>query len=484
MNGVSIARHRTALSRSNLSRPVRLALEDGLINQDTEVFDYGCGRGTDISELNRRNITCKGWDPVHRPDEQQTHADIVNLGYVVNVIENAKERITVLQEAWKLTRKLLIVSARLFIEAKDNHTAYEDGCLTRLGTFQKFYEQQELKNWINSVLGVTSVPVAPGVFYIFRDDTLRESYLASRYRRKTAAPRQLTSDRLFEEHKSLFDPLMEFIATRGRLPDETEFELAQQVQEKIGSLKRAFGIIRQVTGTEQWEKIREERAQDILLYLALARFDGRPRFSQLPRDLQFDVRAFFSTYSNACDQADELLFSVGDLKKVHDACRLSPVGKQTPTALYIHISALQELPPILRVYEGCARALVGTVEGANIIKLHRDVPQISYLLYPDFERDPHPALNASLLVHLQTFRIKYREYTDSKNPPILHRKEEFIAKGHPLHPKFKRLTEQEEKWGLYESTQAIGTREGWETLLCQKSIQLSGHRLTKTKTRG
>ena len=60
-----------------------------------------------------------------------------------------------------------------------------------------------------------------------------------------------------------------------------------------GSLKRAYGIIRRVSGEEGWRRIREERAQDLLIYLALGRFDGRPRFSQLPRDLQLDVKAFF-----------------------------------------------------------------------------------------------------------------------------------------------------------------------------------------------
>jgi hypothetical protein len=33
MTALSIARHRTALNRTDLSRPVRLALEDGLITQ-------------------------------------------------------------------------------------------------------------------------------------------------------------------------------------------------------------------------------------------------------------------------------------------------------------------------------------------------------------------------------------------------------------------------------------------------------------------
>lgn len=274
---------------------------------------------------------------------------------------------------------------------------------------------------------------------------------------------------------------MAFIASRGRLPDESELEEAGEIRRVTGSLKGAFTIIRRVTGPERWEQIREERSQDLLVYLALARFGGRPRFSELPPDLQLDVRAFHSTYTRSCSLADKLLFSAGDMKTVSDACRTSPVGKLTPGSLYVHASALPLLPPILRIYEGCARAYIGAVEGANIVKLHHRWPQVSYLAYPQFERDPHPALSASLVVPLQTFRIQYREYSDSKNPPIIHRKETFIPPDHSLHGKFARLTRQEERYGLYDNTQNIGTREGWEATLKTRGVCLSGHKVVKMK---
>ena len=45
---------------------------------------------------------------------------------------------------------------------------FADGLLTSRGTFQKFFDQQELRNWIDQMLSVMSVPAAPGVFYVFR----------------------------------------------------------------------------------------------------------------------------------------------------------------------------------------------------------------------------------------------------------------------------------------------------------------------------
>jgi len=478
MSSFAIARHRTAIRRPQLSRPVRLAVENGFIKQDTSFLDYGCGHGDDIRILQHQGIPCYGWDPVYCPEGARLAADIVNLGYVINVIESIDERIAALKEAWTLTRCLLIVSARLNLEAKEETlTPYADGYLTQIGTFQKCYDQQELRNWIDEILGESSLAIGPGIFFVFRDSTLKQSFVASRFRRKVAAPREHYSNLLFDKYKALFEPLMEFITSRGCLPDLSELEVVSLIRSEIGSLNHAYKIITQVIGEEQWNQIREERSQDLLVYLALSRFGGRPSFSQLPLDLQLDVRAFFSTYKCACGLADELLFSTGNSSVIQNACRRSPVGKLTPDALYIHISALACLPPALRVYEGCARNYIGVVEGANIIKLRCGKPQVSYLYYPDFDCDPHPALAAALVVPLNTFHVHYREYKDSSNPPILHRKETFVAPDYPLRTKFQRLTRQEEKYHLYNDSEIIGTREGWRKVLQSKGVRLRGHRL-------
>ena len=99
MTTLFIARHRTALNRTDLSRPVRLALEDGLITPEISVFDYGCGKGNDLQLLGSRGIRCDGWDPAYHPHNERTSADVVNLGYVINVIEDPTERATALRNA-------------------------------------------------------------------------------------------------------------------------------------------------------------------------------------------------------------------------------------------------------------------------------------------------------------------------------------------------------------------------------------------------
>lgn len=215
----SIARHKTAIKRNSFSRPIRLAIDERIIGQATTVFDYGCGYGDDIRFLKNYGAQCTGWDPIHFPESTRQLADVVNLGYVVNVIENPAERAQTLRDAWDLATKVLIVSARLAVVAKNStQSKYEDGYLTRIGTFQKLFEQSELKEWIDNTLNVSSVAAGPGIFYVFRDPGHREALVASRYRRVSCAPKQKQSNFIFEEHKPVFEALISFINVRGRLP--------------------------------------------------------------------------------------------------------------------------------------------------------------------------------------------------------------------------------------------------------------------------
>ena len=481
----TVARHKTAIARSALSRPVKLALEDGLLNGDTRFFDYGCGHGNDLDHLNSMGIPASGWDPVHKPDGIVQHAPVVNIGYVVNVIEDPGERQETLRKAWSLAEDVLIVSARLASETKTlgSTLAFADGCLTSLGTFQKFYEQHELKNWIEQSLDTTAFPAGPGVFYIFRNQDTRIAFQTSRYRRRIAAPQRSRSVELFDEYEALLTPLITFVTGRGRLPENDELENYSELHDVFGSTKRAFRIVQLATSKEQWDKIANDRAQELLIYLALARFDGRPKYSRLPRDIRLDVKSFFSRYNRACEEADKLLFSIGDIKLIDTACAASPLGKLLPSALYIHESALDQLSPVLRLYEGCACGLIGRIEDANIIKLNRTEPKISYLSYPEFETDPHPALALSVTVHLQTFRVKSRDYRKYSNPPILHRKEAFLASDHKFYEKFARLTRIEASKGLYDDTDRIGTRDTWNKLLMERGLSFKGHRLVRRRER-
>ena len=536
------------MERSFLSRPMQLAFDDGLIDLETSVFDYGCGRGGDVDRLRKIGIKANGWDPAHSPDSERMEADVVNLGFVINVIEDHNERIAALQAAWSLARSGMVVAARPTWEAREvNGKPHGDGLITSKGTFQKFYDQEELRSLLDAVLETKTVAAGPGIFYAFKTERSRQRVLATLSRDRPTQPtrtlaelileqhRELlepvaswvetnlklpsatdlpngddiveefgsirsafavvrratdaikwagvdlgtrkTSERRFEQNLDVLQPLIDFLTERGRLPHPGELANEEAVNENLGSIRRAYSLIRKVTGTARWSEFEQEARDEFTTYLAVTTLSGRPRFSDLPEDLQHDVKDFFGSHKAACEVADQLLFGAGNLEAIGAASESAKLGKLTPEAFYVHVSALHSLPPLLRVYEGCARSLSGRVNNATIIKMHRLKPQVSYLIYPKFDRDPHPALQASVIVRLGRLDVNYRSFIDSDNPPILHRKELFVAEDYPGYAKFKKLTTREERAGLL-SRPGIGTKLDWQKTLESAGYLLRGHRLT------
>ena len=124
------------------------------------------------------------------------------MGYVLNVIEDLEERRQSLIQAWELTRKVLIVAAQVLINAPSKaQLAYSDGIVTCRNTFQKYYEQEELKTYIDEVLNVDAVPVALGVYFVFRDEAQKENYKAIRFFSRTSTPRVRIPTKRFEDYQ-------------------------------------------------------------------------------------------------------------------------------------------------------------------------------------------------------------------------------------------------------------------------------------------
>lgn len=475
----AVARHKTALTRVALSRPLAVAVADGLLEPEASIFDYGCGKGDDIRHLRSLGYDVDGWDPTHRPTTPQRPAAVVNLGYVINVIERADERAETLRAAWSLAQDLLVVSARMTWDARDLvGRPMGDGLVTRTGTFQKFYEQTELGHWIEQTVRVQPHAAAPGIFYLFRDPAAAQRFLASRV--YTYRPRVTIDPQAhYEANQETLAPLFAFMGQHARPPRPAELppESLGAIKDAFGSLGRAQRLIRQVTEDGYWDQVTIQRRAELLTYVALSRFGRRPKFSQLDTSLATDLKILFGAYQEACLQADRLLLACGDQAMLYVNARSSKIGKQTPSALYVHRSAVAEIPPVLQVYEGCARVLAGTIEHANMIKLSVTEPQVSYLTYPTFDRDPHPTLHSSVTVNLRKLSVEWRDYSRSDNPPLLHRKEEFLGSDDPKRPLYERLTRSEMRAGLYEHPEQIGTVRGWEATLTRAGVRLRGHRL-------
>lgn len=469
-------RHRTAIGRPSLSMPARQALLDGILRPGSTALDYGSGRGGDVARLSQLGIAVTGWDPQHggmRPDKP---CDVVTVTYVINVIEDPVERRAVLDDAWSLAERCLVVSTRLVWERNQIvGTMHSDGTLTKRNTFQHLFSPGELRALVESVTKVRAISPVPGVVYAFRHDGDRLAYLARR-----AAPD--LAWREGTDAQSAIAAVVDFLQKRGRMPtlEETPDTLLPLLRNLTERQLSKLAV--EAADPEFVAKGRKHSVLNVLLFLGIEVFNGRSPIQSLPLPVQADVRAFFDSYKEACRRADRLLLKLRDDAYLRSVMRNS-VGKITPTAIYIHRRAVECMPVLLKLYEHCGAVAVGRPIGWDLIKLAHENRSVSWLGYPDFDRDPHPRLAWSYNVDMRTLEGSYRSYLESNNRPLLHRKHEFLAADDPAALRYRRLTESEIRAGLYAEPHLIGNERGWEAALTSAGVRLQGHRLMRAQLR-
>ncbi|HRY51337.1 MAG TPA: DNA phosphorothioation-associated putative methyltransferase [Candidatus Paceibacterota bacterium] len=517
-SSIEVHRHKTAMTRYDLSKPVKTLLEYGLLKAESSFFDYGCGQGADVLGLQALGYQAEGWDPVHRPAVGKREADVVNLGYVLNVIEDPAERIEALVDAFRHARRLLVVSA-LIQQTVEVETAdrLHDGILTKRNTFQKFFEQQELQQYIEDALDSTAVPVSLGIFYVFRNPSDQQDFISARSRRtidwsqisarlglggpqtlwkalyeehrelldgfgklalelrRFPGPGEFTAlteviDRLgspkralrayvqgggatgaswddirvqfgigqpprrrweilYDEHRELLDSFWNLMLQLGRLPEPEEFPQTGELRAKIGSPKQALRIFIQKGGGDEVKRAAESRKRDLLVYVALANLRKRVPFGHLSLTLRSDIRAFFGNYTRALEKGMDLLYAAGDPGEIELACEGLKLGWQDEQALYVHRSLVDQLPPVLRAYVGCATALFGDVSQADVLKLHKASGKVTFLAYDDFEGKPLPELRTRIKVNLRTRWVQVFDH--STEGQLLYHKERLLPADHP-----------------------------------------------------
>jgi DNA phosphorothioation-associated putative methyltransferase len=465
-------RRRTAIGRSSLSMPARQALLDGVLRSEWTALDYGSGRGGDVARLVHLGIRTVGWEPHHGGDRPKAPRDVVTLIYVINVIEDPAERQSVLRDAWSLAERCLVVSTRLAWERKEvNGASLSDGTLTKRNTFQRLYSPAELRQVVEEATGVRILSPVPGVVYAFRLDSDRLAYLA-----RKASPDQAWHEGT--DAKSAVAAVVDFFEARGRMPmvEETPDALLPLLRHLTG--QQLAKLAQQAASPARIEDGRKRSLLNTLLLLGIEVFNGRSQLQALPLSIQADIRAFFDSYKEACRRADRLLLKLRDDRYVRNVMSNS-IGKMTPTAIYIHRRAVGYMPVLLKLYEHCGSVAVGRPAGWDIVKLAHQGRSVSWLGYPDFDRDPHPRLAWSYSVDMHTLEGSYRSYADRANRPLLHRKHEFLHPSDPEVPKYRRLTDQEVRASLYAQPHLIGNEQGWQAALDAAGVCLKGHRLVK-----
>lgn len=473
------ARGRTAMRRYTCSRPIALLLADGLLTKDTSVLDYGCGHGTDVKYLSARGIRTTGWDPVHNKKGKLAPADVVNLGFVLNVIENPRERAETLKRAFGFARRLLVVAVRVDRTLEDAE-GFGDGCLTATRTFQKLYTPSELREYVEEVLGGRLHLAALGIGYIFRDEEAEARYLATR-----AFTRRLEfrTDLIEEFGKNPIARRYVRLANKlGRPPIPEEFKDYSALLEAFGSVQRVERLLLSKVNHQAFEGSRTQRREDILTFLATLRLQNirPPSFQALPTAIRADIRGLWRSYAAALAEGERFLFSIADPARIREAAAQARVGKLLPDDIYVHRSAEDDLPALLRLLTFAAKHVVGTLT-YDVVKIAMHGRAVSFLRYSDFDQKAHPELELSVRVYLPKADFQVRDYRDSQNPPILHRKETLVSSSYPFRPTFEALTGNEVRLGLL-SAPDIGYRQGWEALLSARGITISAHDISVAST--
>jgi DNA phosphorothioation-associated putative methyltransferase len=274
---------------------------------------------------------------------------------------------------------------------------------------------------------------------------------------------------------------MAFFTERGRLPTLEDLPEAQALSTEFGNLRRAFQVVLQATNPQEWDAISDRRRHDLLVYLALSHFGRRPKLRDLTPVVQNDIKSLFGGYQQACAAADLMLMSLGNRSVIEEHCKSSVIGQKRPNSLWVHVSAIEALDPLLKLYESCASCTIGRPQEANVVKFHFRKPKISYLFYPKFDTDPHPALHTSMEIDLRDLHVHYRDYDPNDNPPLLHQKDSMVTADYPLYEKFAKLTQQEAAWGLLDDFRLIYDTRGWQKCLEEHCAELKGHRVVWRK---
>ena len=475
---INVRREKTAIRRFRLSRPIAQAIREGLIHTGVTVLDYGCGRGEDVCYLREDGIEAIGWDPYFQPDVTLLPADVVNLGYVLNVIEDVRERRQTLLKAFELAQGLLIVAVRVDRGPKSGDT-YRDGVITTRGGFQKVYTQGELRSYLEAACGHLPTMAALGIAYVFKDLDWQREYLAQASVYQPSLGRRAAIAEF--ESSDIGKEYLELSKAKARIPLPQEFPRFAALRKQFGSPQRIASLTKAVLDPGELARLRGERRESFLVYYAAIRLQGLlcPTISRLPVETQADIRAMWGSLKAARAEGERFLFSLGDATQVRTITKNVSVGKLVGESLYAHQSVEAQLPPLNRLQIFAARQIVGDAD-YDVVKLSVDGRKVSFLRYPDFDTLAHPTLSYSLVVYLPKADYSYRDYSDSENPPVLHRKESLVDDTYPAFQKFVSLTRQEDKHSLL-SRPDIGHKKEWERVLAEAGFKIRGHRLVRRK---
>lgn len=509
-SSTQIQRHLTALSRGGMSAPVQLLMRHGLLSVGDTFFDYGCGRGDDIHALQAAGFSANGWDPHFAPDGSIHQADVVNLGFVVNVIEDAAERVDALHRAFSLARRVMSIGVMLS-GSEPAGKPFRDGYLTSKNTFQKYFSQGEIKDWIEQVLHRQAFMLGPGVAVVFADQEAEQRFGVRRYRRADLATRLLASRRSVakpklrtvnepkqrptqrqsrverlalarQQQRDHLAPLWKTALELGRFPEPDELPCLREIEDRFGGLRRAVRIVERNENMELLEAAATARADDVRLYLAMQLFGKRAPYRQLEQRLQRDIKAFFRDHASAQRAALDLLHDAANTEHLRTACHAAAragVGwLEDDRSLQLHVSLVDRLPTVLRAYVACGQLLWNASSETQLVKIHIESGKLSLLEFEDFDASPIPLLKRRIKINVRRLNYEVFEYGSREFPKApLYRKSRYLNEDCGGYAEQLEFDEALESTGLLDESEYGPPLEKLQVALDTQRLTIEGWRL-------
>jgi DNA phosphorothioation-associated putative methyltransferase len=173
---------------------------------------------------------------------------------------------------------------------------------------------------------------------------------------------------------------------------------------------------------------------------SLSQFDKRKPYTQLPDQLQRDVKSFFGNYNNAIEITRELLFSVANTELITKTslkakAHLPASSLLENHSLTFHKDFIDLLPAVLRVYVGCAVQLYGELDDIQLIKIHFHSGKVSFMGYENFNDSPLPLLKERIKVKLAQQSVDYFDYVEEHVQQPLYFKSHYLTEDYPNYKK-------------------------------------------------
>lgn len=506
----AIKRHLTALSRTGISAPVQQLIRLGLLSKATTFFDYGCGRGTDIEALREVGISSKGWDPHYAPQNLIEEAVVVNLGFVVNVIEDPVERIDAISKAFSLTSGVLAISVMLYGNGNPGKP-FRDGFITSRNTFQKYFTQGEFKAYLEDILHYEVFMVSPGVAFVFKDKELEQDFNLRRYRRNRFAERLMSAkistvftnkprkerpirikklskgEEQFQNAKPYLDALWAQTLDLGRFPDAIEVTNLTELLTKTDTYSRAIRLLRLNYDQVLLEKASFLRADEVSLYMADQLFSKRKPYKQLESRLQRDIKYFYRDYKNAQNAGLQLLKDAADPDKILQACEAAAAEGlgyiELNHSLQFHISLIERLPIILRAYVACGLLLWEAVSEVQLVKIHIGSGKLSLMEYEGFDTSPVPLLKKRIKISILKQDYDVYEYDTPKFPPtVLYFKSIYMSEEMESYAEQQLFDEAIENYNIAKIGDFGPSYEQLQQELKRKRLEIENFSLIRSRT--